>query len=127
VETDVQQARPLVEHGPLFQTCATEVGGPPVSHRSIALPKKPKEKYVYSKWASRRSDHKVVLKLSPKIATVPTEATNALEPNIKPTHKTETPPLPSPAQDYRMEVKLSLDVDASKIIQDLEDKNKVFK
>ena len=117
-ETDVEQARALQPH-------ATEVAEPPVSQSSIRLPKK--QKYVYSKWASRKSDHKVVLKLSPKISRIRSEARNALHPHITPTNKPKSPLLPRPSHHYTTELKVSLDVDASKVIKDVQDKNKVFK
>jgi hypothetical protein len=123
--THVKEPKLVIQPTHLFDTCSTAVAAPPPSHSIKALPRK--QKHVYSKWASRKSDHKVVLKLSPKITTSRTQARHGLPPNIAPTHKPETPSLPTPLHKYRTEMNVSIEIDASKVMMDVEDKNKVFK
>jgi hypothetical protein len=125
----VAQAKGFIETTAVCESLSTEVGGPHVSQSRVNLPKKnkQKQKHVYSKWASKRSDHKVVLKLSPKSPTIPKPPSTVLVPKVQPNDKSETPALPKPVEHCANEMKGSIEQDGSEVMQDVEDQNKVFK
>jgi hypothetical protein len=82
-------------------SCDTRPAG--TGHRRIGLLKN--NNRGYSKWASRRSDH--IVMLSPKVS--------ATSKTTRPSHK------------YKTEMKVALEIDASSVLLALQDNNKVFK
>jgi hypothetical protein len=117
--THVQQPKPLMEPGPVFDRCSTSLAAPLANDR--IKPFRKRTKTIYSKWASKRSDHKVVLQKQKEITPIESHSTPLLPP------KKQTPASSLPDRNYTSEMSVSLQVDCSKLELEVEDKNKVFK
>jgi hypothetical protein len=123
--THVQQPKPLIQHAPVFERCSTSLASPLANDR--IKPFRKRTKRIYSKWASRKSDHKVVLQLFPEVPTIAETPSDLLPTKISPTTKCDTPALPKLPQDSANEIKGSIPEDGSELMLDLENQKKVFK